>query len=58
MVGAAGVNIAGPAASLAVAKIIVIAVGVASMAITAGAAVFVAVTVEDGTRSVGMSSDD
>ena len=56
VVGAAGVNIAGPAA--AVAKIIVIAVGVARMAITAGAAVFVAVTVADGTRSVGMSSDD
>jgi hypothetical protein len=54
-VGAAGVNTAGPAA--AVAKITVSAVGIASMAVTAGAAVFVAVTVAEGTRSVGMSSD-
>ncbi len=53
--GAAGVNTAGPAA--AVAKITVSAVGIASMAVTAGAAVFVAVTVAEGTRSVGMSSD-
>ncbi len=55
VVGAAGVNIAGPAA--AVAKITVSAVGVASMAVTAGAAVCVAVTVAERTRSVVMSSD-
>ncbi len=47
--------VVGPAA--AVAKITVGAVGVASMEVTARAAVFVAVTVAEGTRSVGMSSD-
>ena len=55
MVGAAGVNIAGPAA--AVAKITVSAVGVASMEVKSGAAVFAAVTVAEGTKIVGMSSD-
>ncbi len=55
VVGAADVNIAGPAA--AVAKITVSAAGVASMYVTAGAAVFIAVTVAEGTRSVDMNSD-
>jgi hypothetical protein len=55
-VGAAGVNTAGPAA--AVAKITASAVGVASMSVTAGAAVSVAVTVAEGTKSGEMSSDD
>ncbi len=52
VVGAADVNIAGPAA--AVAKITISAAGVAGVPVTAGAAVFTAVTAAEGT-SVDMS---
>ena len=55
VVGAAGVNIARPAA--AVAKITVSAAGVAGVSVTAGAAVLTAVTAAEGTRSVDMSHD-
>ncbi len=55
VVGTADVNVAGPAA--AVAKITVSAAGVAGVPVTAGAAIFAAVTAAEGARSVDMSHD-